>query len=96
MKTIMITLTASLFLGLLAVPMVTASEQTCGRADEAGALVFEVPGQRGNYLFLDVTQPDKLGHWTELNGATGLQTIACMRFGVIRYTPDQQTGDIMG
>jgi hypothetical protein len=88
MKTILITLTASLLLGALALPLVTA-EGACERADALGSgEAIRHPWKSDAYIFFDVSQPDKLGEWTELNRAPGLQTVACFQFGAFMYGMD--------
>jgi len=83
MKTMTIALAASML--LVAVPFVTA-EESCGRAGATEAIPH--PGKAETYLFLDLTQPEKVGEWVESNRSGGLQTVDCFKFGTWRYGPD--------
>lgn len=89
MKTRTILLSAGLLLTLL--PLATA-EETCGRAGTTEAIKH--PTREDAYIYLDATKPNRLGEWIESNGAPGLQTIDCIKFGIRHFRADVQTAGL--
>lgn len=84
MKTWTIMLTAGLVLAAL--PLVTA-ETPCSRAGSTEAIGY--PGEPERYLFLDLTQPSKVGEWIEKNKSPGLQTMPCFSAsGALKWGKD--------
>lgn len=85
MKGLYIVITASVLVASL--PLAGAETFACYREPPQEGLVH--PLLAGRYLFVDVTQPEKLGEWTERNQRPGLQTEDCGSPQVY-YQKDQQ------
>lgn len=86
MKTIIAMLIASIMLA--GTPYALAAH----RCDHDGAPSegIDFPARPGHYLFVDLTQPDKVGEWIEHNGHAGLQTRACFAMGSYRFAADDK------
>lgn len=84
MKTISFALAGALLVAVA--PFALAAEQTCN--ETAATDYIEHPMQKGSYLFIDATEPNKIGQWSEKNAKPGLQTEKCYRAGILRYNPD--------
>lgn len=87
MKTIIILLSATLL--VVALPLATA-EEACQRAGVTEAI--DHPTQDDRYIYIDLTKPDRVGEWLETNTARGLQTVACFKFGVLKWRADTHVG----
>lgn len=69
-------------------PLAVAGEagDTCAAPPDEG---IAHPLKERTYLFLDASKgADKVGEWTERNGAPGLQTTKCFHLGVYRLSAD--------
>lgn len=86
MKSLYVTLTASLLLASL--PMSLATHSDCARhpAEEG----FAHPLTKGRYLFIDPARPEKTGEWSDSNKVGGLQTSACVVGSTVAYRGDSQ------
>lgn len=89
MKTMTILLSAGLLVALL--PLATA-EEACGRAGTTEAIKH--PTRDDAYIYIDATNPSRLGEWVESNRAPGLQTIACVKFGIQHFRADTHTAGL--
>lgn len=74
MKSLPILLTASFLLAAL--PLAGAETTEC-RIHPPREETFTHPLTAGRYLKIDVSAPEKLGEWVEMNDRAGLQTEDC-------------------
>lgn len=86
MKSLYVTLTASLLLASLPMSLATHSGCESHPAEEGIAH----PLSKGRYLFVDPTRPEKTGEWTDTNRVGGLQTSSCVVGSTTAYRADLQ------